>query len=223
MVKYDINGNKIWDMIYDSNGIDRFNSVVQTNDGGYAVIMKVDSNGNKIWYKDFKDKPYTNFSSVIQTSGGGICVSGTSSLFSSESRDRRQAIIIMFDNDGNVLWERNNYNNSMINVPVLSMLSFNPIIETNDKSLVILSTFVINEHDEYFKNTIYKIDNTGNVIWRKEFDLNAKIDDLTLKRYYLVRSIIQLNDGSYVVCGGAEGQVWEAVLFYFDSNGNLKQ
>jgi hypothetical protein len=91
IVKFDKNGNKVWDRTFGGKKSDKANSIIQTEDGGYAVvgytcskkadscnawIIKLDKNGNRVWDRAFGDESYNEGDSVIQTEDGRYLVAG---------------------------------------------------------------------------------------------------------------------------------------------------
>ena len=74
IVKTDENGNKQWDKFY-GNGMSYFLSIVEANEGGFAItgvinqqglLIKTDYNGNILW-----NKTYSETRCLIKTKDGG--------------------------------------------------------------------------------------------------------------------------------------------------------
>ena len=90
IMKTDINGDSLWSKVFGGYEEDVVNKVIQTSDGGYALvgysenldtsnipysfILKTDTNGDSLWMK-----PLTSNDEVFsfeQTSDGGYIVVG---------------------------------------------------------------------------------------------------------------------------------------------------
>ena len=95
LVKTDVSGNKTWDKTFGGSAMEIFESVIQTNDGGYVLaggthskgagsedfwLVKTDASGNKTWDKTFGRSEHDRCHSVIQTSDGGYALGGASNL-----------------------------------------------------------------------------------------------------------------------------------------------
>jgi hypothetical protein len=91
LVKTDSSGNVEWNKAYGGPNIDRGQSVVQTADGGYAVIcstnsfgagdtdfwlIKVDAYGNIQWSRRYGEANLDEPWSVVATSDGGYAMAG---------------------------------------------------------------------------------------------------------------------------------------------------
>ena len=92
LVKVDWSGNLVWNKTYGGTGDEIANSVIQTNDGGYALagftnsfgaggkdfwLVKTDSVGNLLWSKTYGGPGDEIADSVIQTSDGGYVLEGS--------------------------------------------------------------------------------------------------------------------------------------------------
>jgi hypothetical protein len=80
LVKIDSQGNEEWAQNLGTNSP---KSLVQTSDGGYAVVkdflfelVKLDSNGTVEWSRTYVDRDKNAVSSVVQTSDGGFALAG---------------------------------------------------------------------------------------------------------------------------------------------------
>ena len=97
LLKLDQEGNLSWSKTYGGTKDDRGQSVIQTRDGGYAVvgyamsddgdgsnnegfhdnwILKLDSSGNVMWEKSFGFSGHDHSYDVVETADGGFFFSG---------------------------------------------------------------------------------------------------------------------------------------------------
>lgn len=88
LMQLDVNGNVVWEKTYDLEGVEKFKSVIASNDGGFVVlgesqtsadlwVLQVDANGNIQW--QFRiDRPNGGSSgNRIMSAPGGFVLSGT--------------------------------------------------------------------------------------------------------------------------------------------------
>ncbi len=112
LVKTDISGNLMWSKTYGGVGSDQAYSVVQTSDGGYALVgttnsfgaggrdvwlVRTDALGNLLWSRTFggalDDNPNTSttfgsqYNSLVQTSDGGFLIGAQTRSFGSGNED----------------------------------------------------------------------------------------------------------------------------------------
>jgi len=82
LVKTDSSGNQLWSRTYGGAGNEEAHSLVQTGDGGYALVgstgeriflVKTDASGNMEWNQTFSGAAY----SLVQTGDGGYALAGT--------------------------------------------------------------------------------------------------------------------------------------------------
>ena len=125
---------KVWDQVFGGSGDDRFNSVIQTSDGGYVatgysdslatgeitdtnnggsdgLLVKFDSDGNRVWNQVFGESDGDRFNSVIETSDGGYVAAGyTDASATGEITDTNNGgvdgLLVKFDSGGKLLWNR---------------------------------------------------------------------------------------------------------------------
>ncbi len=117
IIKLDKNGNMEWDEIFGEEMTDVARSIIQTKDGGYAVVgsiwtkyvrkrdfwlIKLGENGNKEWEKTFDKDEHDIAYSIIQTKDGGYAIAGgTGKRFWGEIN----CWVIKLDAKGNMEWD----------------------------------------------------------------------------------------------------------------------
>jgi uncharacterized repeat protein (TIGR02543 family) len=210
VVKFDSEGNKVWDNLFGGSAEDRFESVIGTSDGGYiavghssasggeltdafngqydALIVKFDSDGNKVWDHLFGGVDGEWFWDVVQANDGGYITVGDRSPSEGMTND---ALIIKYDSEGNKVWEKSVASNAMI--------FLKSVIQSSDGGYVVAgystssaSGDIADTGNGAQDGLIIKFDSAGNKVW----------DDLiggSSTDYF--ESIIETNDGGYVVAG----------------------
>ena len=127
IVKFGNDGEILWHRNFGKIEQCFFNSVVAVSDGivavgvdisiggeGAAIIVKYNNDGDIVWNRNFGGR-HTTFESVAAVADGVIVVGYAAELAFSISNDwsgvagkgDRDAIIVKFDNDGNVVWKNN--------------------------------------------------------------------------------------------------------------------
>lgn len=220
-LKFNASKELEWQKTYGGSADDRANSVIQTNDGGYAVIgksksgdgdvlenagyddfwiTKLDVNGSVSWVQSFgysgSDVPY----SIIQTNDQGYLLSGVLDVSASNGQGDRLTNI-QGRHAGGDYWiiklsssgvkEWSNYYGG-----TFTDTAYNAI-QTNDNGYIIVgssdSTDVdISNNKGNYDFWIIKISELGSLIWEKSFG-GDQVDE--------ARSISQMADGNYLVIG----------------------
>ena len=118
LVKTDASGNMLWNKTYGGPGNDYGTSVVQTNDGGYAIagytysfgagvsdvyLVKTDANGNMQWNKTYGGNSTDYGYSVVQTGDGGYATTGYTASFGVSVND---VYLVKTDANGNMQWNK---------------------------------------------------------------------------------------------------------------------
>jgi hypothetical protein len=111
LVKTDASGNMQWNKTYGGTSYDSASSVIQTNDGGYALaggstsfgpdtswLVKTDQSGNVVWNKTYGGS--STALSVIQTNEGGYATAGYTDSFGGG------ALLVKTDTSGNIQWSK---------------------------------------------------------------------------------------------------------------------
>jgi hypothetical protein len=209
-----------WSKTYGGTDVDQASFVVQTIDGGYALIgfttsssagevdfwlVKTDSNGNKLWNKTYGGSDFDFASSGLQTNDGGYIIAGSTWSFGAGDED---FWLVKTDSNGNKLWDRTYGGNKPDGA--------NCVIQTADGGYALagytasFGAVDIGASDFW----LVKTDSNGNKLWTKTYGgTNNEIAE----------SLAQTSDGGYILAGYTQslgdwrGDFW---LVKTDSNGN---
>jgi len=208
LVKTDSVGNLEWNKTYGGPGDDYARSVVQTDDGGYAItgftksygggdfdfwLVKTDCLGNALWNKTYGNNQAF---SLIQTSDGGYAITGD------------HFVLVKTDMSGNMEW-------SQIYGGAGWAYSW-CLIETNDGGYAMTGGYepVGAEWSDFM---LVKTDSVGNLEWNKTY--GGPSDDFAY-------SLVQTIDGGYAIAGktgydddSPDSDFW---LVKTDANGNME-
>lgn len=168
-----------------------------------SKIAKYDNNFQLKWEKTF-DNPYdSTFYDILKIDNGFIVVGSYAKDIKQISANTRDALIIRYDNDGNIIWYKT--------YSVLSDTEFYKVIQDNDKLIVIGQS--IYENMEVGNHTtgggiIVKYDMDGNQLENNNYGGNksGKFND-----------IVSVDDG-YIVCGKDATNYGIVVKFKKDFN-----
>ncbi|MEM3402282.1 MAG: hypothetical protein QXH08_03540 [Candidatus Hadarchaeales archaeon] len=201
-------GGDLWDIAF---------SLIQTSDGGYAIVgytgsygenkgdvwlIKTDRFGDEEWSKTYPGSERDAGYSIIQTADGGYAVAG---FTSSKGNGGKDAWLLKINAWGNVEWDKT-YGGAQDDVA-------RHIIQTADNGYLLVgwtSSFGSGSYDVW----IAKIASSGNLEWQKSFG-GPDVD----QGYQAMKT----EDGGYIITGftrsfgsGAE----DAWLLKIDSKGN---
>jgi len=220
IIKLDTNGEIDWDKTFGGNNLDCASSIIQTNDGGYAVVgeteskgagerdvwlLKLDTNGEKEWDKTFGGSDPESASSIIQTNDGGYAIVGGTQdgNFSKSDPLRRFIWFIKLDSNGEKEWDK------------AYLKNYNKLIDwgscfiqeiTNGYLITGASSLKDSENSDIW---VIKLDTNGEIDWDKTFD--RKNDDNP-------ESFIKTKDDGYAILCNANSDIWVIKL---DTNGEI--
>jgi hypothetical protein len=208
LVKTDFVGNIEWNRTYGGAYGESVHSMVQTSDGGYALIgetesfgakftdfllVKTDAFGNMEWNKTYDaigGRDYTPY--VIQTADGGYALMGRTQSSVVAGYD---CWLIKTDSFGIIEWNQT--------YRVVGDPHPNSIVQTGDGG------YTIAGGPDYW---LIKTDSNGNIEWNRTYTLSSKGD--------WCHCMIQSKDGSYLLGGTISYNLM--ALTKTDSSGNLQ-
>ncbi|MGD1946937.1 MAG: hypothetical protein ACFB0A_11915 [Croceivirga sp.] len=217
--------NVAWIKSFGGTGDDSARSIIQTNDGGYAILgmtnsidvdlefkalpvndywlVKLDANGNLQWQKTYGGSKDDQGQQVIQTSDGGYALTGYAMSDDGDGSNNEgfhDNWILRLDASGNIMWEKSfgfsGHDHSY------------DLVETADGGFFFsgfLDVTSSNGEGSTDKGTLTahgvgefwgtKIDGNGNLEWRKFF--GGTNNDRSF-------GVVNAHDGGYVLTGASE-------------------
>lgn len=166
-----------------------------------AKIVKMDRVGDIIFENKYHSENESVFNSVVVVSDGYLAV-GSSVDEATDEVKRKVGLLVKYDFDGNVVWEKTYLS--------LSQTEFLEVIATADGYLVVGSSLALASEDTSKDGgaLIIKYDWSGNILWQKFYGskIDAKFSGVTIA-----------NNNIYVV-GKSDKDI--GVLVQYSLNGN---
>lgn len=195
VMKTDKNGAKVWEKLYGGDFSDSPAWIIQTTDGGYAIVgttesfgvkntdmylIKIDSQGNEQWHKTYGGDDFENSSKILQTSDGGFIIFGSTRKYQSD------ALLIKTNSLGESVWQKT--------IGKAGGESIGDAIPKTDGQGYMMVGYTTSQ-DPTFENTdvwLVEIDNSGNVLKEKLYGNT---------NYESGSSIVKTIDGGYIIAG----------------------
>ena len=219
LVKADAAGNMQWNKTYGGANYDGAMSVVQTDDGGYAIagttysfgagnsdfwLVKTNSTGDEEWNKTYGGTNYEGaYLSVVQTDDGGYTIAGTTYSFGAGNSD---FWLVKTNSTGDEEWNQTyggtNYDEAR------------SVVQTSDGGYA-LSGFTDSFGAGGYDFWLVKIDENGHGQWNRTYGGGS--NDVAW-------SVVQTSDGGYALAGGTESfgaGGWDSWLVKTDASGNM--
>jgi hypothetical protein len=219
VVKLTSTGAVSWSTAFGGNYHDRFESVVQTTDGGYVIagetassnlpnyhtaitgitfdcfIVKINSTGGLVWQKLYGGAGGEFARSIIQTSDGGFAIAGYNGGNGGEVTGNKgfdDAWLVKLNISGNLLWQKS-YGGSTND-------DASSLVENADGTITLACTAGSTDGDitNFINLRDYWIvkanGSNGNIIWQKKYGGGNRDDAYSIKA---------TADGGYIVAGYA--------------------
>lgn len=208
LVKTDPNGDIEFERVLGGDENDRAQTLIQTDDGGFAVggtvhperatVLRTDSQGDTVFNKSYA--PHGHIGAIVQTDDGGFAVdTGIVIGFGNEA-------FLKLDSDGNVVIENDNYFSSRV-------ARLNALVQTDDGG------FALAGHLDLFSDAdalFVKLDSDGQLDFFKEY-VTPGADRAW--------SMVKTEDGGFAMVGdeGHRGEVESRSWFRkLDSQANVE-
>ncbi len=219
ILKYNENGDLLWESIVGGEKPETGNSVIQASNGKIYVcgttesyghgeddiyLVCIDQQGNFLWQQTYGGGASDMGKDIIETQDGNLLLLGNTGSFGAGNRD---VYLIKVDYDGNQLWTKTYGTEDYQDATTLT--------ETSDRSILITGcTDVLNI--DLMDALVIKTDPEGNQLWNRRFE---STDDF----YDFGKDIIELSTGDYMVSGYTKyiaDRKNRGFAFITDQNGN---
>jgi hypothetical protein len=212
LVKTDASGNMMWNKTFGGTSDDGAEALVQTTDGGYAILgdiniggygiaylVKTDSNGNMQWNKNYTELGMQATAwALVQANDGGYVMSGCKEYY--------DGWLMKTDANGTIQWSR-----SFVEVNNTQLSS---VVQTSDGGYAAVGATQFPPFSGKVDAYVVKTDSDGNMTWSADFSRTSGND--------YGRSIVQTSDGGYAIAG--ETDHWGNADFWLiktDASGNF--
>lgn len=219
LVKVDASGNMQWNKTFGGAQEDVGYSLVQSNDGGYAIVgstisygsggndiwlIKTDSSGNLQWDKTYGGAGDDYGWNLEKTSDGGYLITGYTTSYGSGMND---GWIIKVDSQGNIQWSQT-FGGSGSDATLQG-------IQTSDGGYA-FTGYTNSSGAGKADLWLVKISSTGSLEWDKTY--GGIFDECGY-------ALVQTSDGGYTIVGetasyGSSGHAGDVWLLKVDSEGN---
>jgi hypothetical protein len=203
LVKTDVAGFVQWSKTYGGPADETAFSVVQTNDGGYAIaggngtirsnheflLVKVDSSGNHQWNNTYAPAasgagPQYIAYSLVQTVDGGYALAGFGFTRGSIEDGTNNFYLVKTDSSGIMQWEE------IYGLNTLEEAAYS-LVQTSDQGYAIAG---LSAYGGGRDSWLVKTDSSGTMQWNKTYE---RAD------YGETFSVVQTSDGGYALGGGS--------------------
>ena len=242
IVKYDKDGNLVWQKSWGGNFGDSFTDFFQTQDGGFiicglfqstnienlsnkgavdAVIVKYDKNGNLIWQKSWGGNGSDTFSNLFQTYDGDFILYGLSNSTDIEGLHNNgeiDAIVVKYDKNGNLVWQKNWGGNSSE--------VFRKIYQTENDEFIAFGISNSTDIDDLTNKGDYdlivvKFDNEGNILSQNMFGGNKEDNFIDISKTFDDEFLAYGYSSSTDIEGLSNKGESDAIIVKYDKDGNL--
>lgn len=249
LLKYNTNDALVFSKTFGGLEDDRANSIIQTNDNGFAIlgysssknetianngsrdfwIIKTDKNGNLTWQKNFGFAGNDSGISIIQTNDNGFLLTGIIDVTASEGQGNSKKTVFK-KHAGGDFWAIKLANNGDFEWSKFYGGSFTDtpldVVETQNNSFIIVGSSDSNDVDisnnlGTYDFWVTHISAKGEIIWEKSFG-GSEIDE--------AYGITKTADNNFVIVGDTRSSDKNVSqnnggadiwLIKIDNNGNL--
>ncbi len=219
LMKFDTNGNLLWQRRWGGNSTDYAAGIALAPSGEVYVvgstrsfdsyqggfILKLSSNGSLLWQSLWGQGLNVFLTGVSVIPSGEFFVSGFSG-------SNQNAVLLKFDSDGNLEWEKMWGAYGMYSVDLTAVSA--------DSSGNVYETGLLQDYTKYFVNTevpIVKFDSSGNMIWQRLWPGSGNFCCSTSGKGMVIDGT-----GNVFLIGQAAHQLYGILLLEVSSSGDLE-
>ena len=213
LVRIDENGDVIWTQTYGGEGYEYPLSLIQTDDGGFAMVghtnsfgegdrdwyfVKTDAEGEEQWTRTYGGEQADVCFSIVQTEDGGFALAGTSVSFGPGLNDY---YLVRTDENGEEIWHqaygggRDDYCHDIVR------------ITNGGFALSGSGESFGNRHQYWLVNT----ENRGEVNWSRPYGQG---------NHDICNAIAKTPDGGFALAGDTEAERWDLWMIRTSANGD---
>ncbi len=220
LVRTDVNGEIMWQKTFTDGNYALAKNVVNTSDGGLCVfgqvnrqsstekalfLMKTDISGNVLWNYRIEASGQDRPAELIACQSGGFL---SCSITNYNTGGYPGALLIRFDEDGQVLWSKN--------YSILQGVSPEAIVELPNGDFAFVSSVNAQFTGPFGHTLVTRTDAQGVVQWSRMF--YGEYDDQPYDLIGTVSGDLYISGAMYRV-----GKEWDAYLLKVDASGALIQ
>lgn len=222
--KYSPSGTLIWFKEYIGSYLFIGDKLVETQDGGYAIVgdilptggtnnqeiglLKIDGSGNVLWFRSYGANANESGISLIEDTNGNLVITGYTY---SNGNGNADIMVLKINSTGFVQWTRT-YGNTSFNLGY-------DITESSSGDYYIVGKYTmsvpLNPGSTSVNGlSLIRINSSGTTQWMKVFRSSVINDD------YDIYSMTELGDGSLILGGYMTGR--KGIVMKFNSSGNFQ-
>jgi len=194
LVRTDASGKRLWQRVYGGRGDDEARGVVQTDDGGFALLgttwepdqaegdfllVRTDASGDTLWTRTYGDADYEIGTGIIETRDHGFALCGLTCSFGA---GRWDGWLVRTDSLGDTLWTQTFGGRGDDGVT--------SVCEAPDRGLVVCGYY----EDEVDYVMLAKTDERGDTLWSRIVSLGEGVG----------YSVALARDGGFIAAGYVE-------------------
>ncbi len=205
LVKYDKNGNLLWQKTYPSM-VQNYDIAVGP-DSGFVVpnfingvtITKLDKDGNVQWERPVNNNnhKFTNFAAVAITSDSNIVFVGNHVYNQITPYIYQTGIYVsIYDHDGIKITEKKY--TPFKKFEYFPYDNYEVILTKSDKIIIINTAFVVNPLDTMltnYKGILFKLNSQADSLWMRYYSIRHFSD------YFRFSDVVLMNDGGFLAAG----------------------
>jgi len=193
LVKTDSKGSLEWSRTYGGSGHDGAYCVIQTNDGGYAMVgygfadlVKTYPDGKMEWSQTYGGDYEEDLYCVVETSDGGYALAGSARA----EGWLETFLLVKVDSAGKEQWTSTGDEWSEYGACASSL------VETSEGGYVLVGDGAWSPISSHA--IMAKFDSAGNEMWSKEYGADV---------WNTAHSVVKTSDGGYAFAGSAESEL----------------